>query len=53
MVDFVRVDQSHLTMESLTIELFSDASAQLAPDKTLNYFTNFLPEQLSLAVNGS
>ena len=43
-----RVDQSHLTMESFTIELVSNASAQLFPDNTLSSFTNFLPEQLNL-----
>ena len=35
-------------MESFTIELVSIASAQLFPDNTLSYFTNFLPEQLNL-----
>ena len=35
-------------MESFTIELVSNASAQLFPDKTLSSFTNFLPEQLNL-----
>ena len=35
-------------MESFTIKLVSNASAQLFPDKTLSYFTNFLPEQLNL-----
>ena len=35
-------------MESLTIELASNASAQLLPDKKLSSFTNFLPEQLNL-----
>ena len=35
-------------MESLTIELISNASAQLCPDNTLSPFTNFLPEQLNL-----
>ena len=43
-----RVDQSHLTMESFTIELVSNASAQLFADNTLSSFTNFLPEQLNL-----
>ena len=43
-----RVDQSHLTMESFTIELVSNASAQLFPDNTLSFFTNFLPGQLNL-----
>ena len=35
-------------MESFTIELDSNASAQLFPDNTLSSFTNFLPEQLNL-----
>ena len=35
-------------MESLTIELASNASEQLFPDNTLSSFTNFLPEQLNL-----
>ena len=35
-------------MESFTIELDSNASAQLFPDTTLSFFTNFLPEQLNL-----
>ena len=35
-------------MESFTIELVSNASAQLFPDNTLSSFTNFLPEQLKL-----
>ena len=35
-------------MESLTIELVSNASAQLFPDNTLSSFRNFLPEQLNL-----
>ena len=35
-------------MESITIELVSNASAQLFPDNTLSSFTNFLPEQLNL-----
>ena len=35
-------------MESFTIELVSNASAQLFPDKTLSSCTNFLPEQLNL-----
>ena len=48
-VNFIeRVDQSHLTMESFSIELVSNASAQLFPDNTLSSFTNFLPEQLNL-----
>ena len=35
-------------MESFTIELVSNTSAQLLPDNTLSSFTNFLPEQLNL-----
>ena len=35
-------------MELFTIELVSNASAQLFPDNTLSSFTNFLPEQLNL-----
>ena len=35
-------------MESFTIVLVSNASAQLFPDNTLSSFTNFLPEQLNL-----
>ena len=35
-------------MESFTIELVSNASAQLFPDNTLSSFTNFLPEQPNL-----
>ena len=35
-------------MESFTIELVPNASAQLFPDNTLSSFTNFLPEQLNL-----
>ena len=35
-------------MESFTLELVSNASAQLFPDNTLSSFTNFLPEQLNL-----
>ena len=35
-------------MESFTIELVSNALAQLFPDNTLSSFTNFLPEQLNL-----
>ena len=34
-------------MESFTIELVSNASAQLSPDNTLSPFTNYLPEQLN------
>ena len=35
-------------MESVTIELVSNESAQLFPDNTLSSLTNFLPEQLNL-----
>ena len=35
-------------MESFTIELVSNASAQLFPDNTLSSFTKILPEQLNL-----
>ena len=35
-------------MESFKIELVSIASAHFFPDNTLSYFTNSLPEQLSL-----
>ena len=35
-------------MESFTIELVSNASAQLFPDSTRSSCTNFLPEQLNL-----
>ena len=35
-------------MESFSVELVSNASAQTFPDKTLSSFTNFLPEQLNL-----
>ena len=35
-------------MESLTIELVSNASAQLNSDNTLTSFTNFSQEQLNL-----
>ena len=35
-------------MESFTIELVSNASAQIFPGNTLSSFTNFLPEQLNL-----
>ena len=49
MINFIkRIDQSHLTLESLTIELVSNASAQLFPDSTLSSFRTFLPEQLDL-----
>ena len=39
-----RVDQSLLTMGSLTIELVSNVSDQLLPDNTLSSLTNFIPE---------
>ena len=35
-------------MDSFTIELVSNASSELFPDKTLSSFTNFLPEQVNL-----
>ena len=35
-------------MQSLTIDLVSNASAQPSPDKTLSSFTNFSPKQLNL-----
>ena len=35
-------------MESFTVELVSNASGELFPEKTLSSFTNFLPEQLKL-----
>ena len=35
-------------MEAFTIELVSNASSQLFPNKTLNSFTNFLPQQVNL-----
>ena len=35
-------------MQSFTIELVSNISVQIFPDKTLSSFTNFLPQQLYL-----
>ena len=35
-------------MDSFTIELVSNASGEFFPDITLNFFTNFLPEQVNL-----
>ena len=35
-------------MDSFTIELVSNASGELLPDKTFNSVTNFLPEQVYL-----
>ena len=35
-------------MDSFTIELVSNASGEMFPDKTLSSFTNFLPEQVNL-----
>ena len=35
-------------MDSITIELVSNASGELFPDNTLSFFTNFLPEQVKL-----
>ena len=45
---FERLDQSRLAIKSFTIELVSNAYAQLSPDNTLSSFTKFLPEQLNL-----
>ena len=35
-------------MDSLTIELVSNASSNLFPNNTLSSFTSFLPEQVIL-----
>ena len=35
-------------MDSFTLELVSNASRELFPDKTLSSYTNFLPEQVYL-----
>ena len=35
-------------MQSFTLELVSNATAQLVPANTLSSFTNFLSEQLTL-----
>ena len=35
-------------MDSITIELVSNASGELFPDNTLSSFLNFLPEQVNL-----
>ena len=35
-------------MDSVTIELVSNASLQLFPNNTLSSYTNFLPEQVKL-----
>ena len=43
-----RVDRSHLTMESFTKELVSNASEQLFPDNTVSLFSEFIPEQVNL-----
>ena len=43
-----RLHQNHLTLEALTIELVSNATAQRFPDKTLISFTNCSPQQLNL-----
>ena len=45
-----RIDQSYLTMESFTIDLVSNASAQLFAVNTLSSGTKFLPKQLNLEV---
>ena len=47
-----RVDRSHSTMESFTIELVSNASPQLLPDNTLSSFRKFSPNQLNLEGQG-
>ena len=39
---------SQFTKKSFTIELVSNASAQLFPDKTMSSYTTTLPEQLNL-----
>ena len=38
----------HLTMDSFTVELVSNASFDCYPNNTLSCFTNFLPEQIDL-----
>ena len=38
----------HLTMDSFTVELVSNASFDCYPNNTLSCFTNFLPEQINL-----
>ena len=43
-----RVHQSQLTMDSFSKELVKYASTLLFLDKTMRFFTNFLPEQLNL-----
>ena len=43
-----RFEQSHLTMDSYTLKLVSNAFAQLFPDNRLSSFTNFSIEQLNL-----
>ena len=39
---------SHLSMDSFTIELVSNATSQLFPNNTLSSYTSFLPEQVNL-----
>ena len=47
-VNFFRRRWCPLTMESITIELVWNASAQLFPGKTLSFFTSCLLEQMNL-----
>ena len=47
-----RIDQSHLRMEALTIELFSNASAELFPDNILSSFADFYRSNWIWKVNG-
>ena len=44
--------KGHSTLESLTLEMVSNASAQLLPDNTLSFLTNFLPEQVNVEDQG-
>ena len=41
-----------ITMDSFTLELVSNASGELFPDKTLISYTNFLPEKVNLEGQG-
>ena len=43
-----RIYQSHIAMESFTIEMVSKTSAKIFPDNTLSSHTKFLPEQLNV-----
>ena len=43
-----RINQSHLSMDSFTIELVSNASSQLFRHNTPSSFKNFLPYQVNL-----